>query len=82
LNQTRNVKRHSGRALELSPREREVLGHFATGFTYAQIANRLGISPHTVDTYLRRVREKTGAGSGAELTRLAVVLEMLDGDRP
>ena len=80
MNQTRNVKRHSGRALELSPREREVLGHFATGFTYAQIANRMGITRHTVDTYLRRVREKTGACSGAELTRLAVVLEMLDGD--
>lgn len=80
LNETRNCKPHARPAPKLSPREGEVLRHFSTGFTYAQTANRMGISSHTVDTYLRRIREKTGAGSGAELTRLAVVLEMRDSD--
>jgi DNA-binding CsgD family transcriptional regulator len=59
----------------LSEREREVLTHFAHGLTYRQIARRMGITASTVDTYLRRVRVKSGATSSAELVRLAVTLE-------
>ncbi|HET6500083.1 MAG TPA: helix-turn-helix transcriptional regulator [Amycolatopsis sp.] len=59
----------------LSSREREVLRHFGRGLTYLQIARRMGIACSTVDTYLRRVRVKSGAASGAELVRLAVILE-------
>ena len=68
----------SARACQLSPRQREVLRHFATGLTYDQIARRMGVTRHTVDTYLRRIRDKSGAGSGAELTRLAMELEIMD----
>ncbi|MDQ1711906.1 MAG: hypothetical protein QOE45_1356 [Frankiaceae bacterium] len=64
-----------GGTYALSPREVEVLRHFAAGLTYDQAARRMGVTRHTVDTYLRRVRGKTGAGSGAHLTRLAVALE-------
>lgn len=65
-------------APKLAPREREVLRLFSTGLSYAQMARRMGISCHTVDSYLRRVRVKTGMGSRAELVQLALVLEMLD----
>jgi DNA-binding CsgD family transcriptional regulator len=67
----------SGRS-KLSPREREVLIHFAHGLTYRQIARRMGIATNTVDTYLRRIRVKSGAGNSAELVRLAISLEPPD----
>jgi DNA-binding CsgD family transcriptional regulator len=59
----------------LSPREREVLIYFAHGLTYRQIARRMGIATNTVDTYMRRIRDKSGVTSSAELVRLAISLE-------
>jgi DNA-binding CsgD family transcriptional regulator len=67
----------SGRS-KLSPREREVLFHFAHGLTYRQIARQMGIAINTVDTYLRRIRDKSGAANSAELVRLAISLERRD----
>jgi DNA-binding NarL/FixJ family response regulator len=57
----------------LSPREEQVLGRIAQGLTHTQIATRLGISPHTVDTYVKRIRAKLGLGNKAELTRAAML---------
>jgi DNA-binding CsgD family transcriptional regulator len=58
----------------LAPREREVLHHISQGRTYLQTARRMGVTSYTVDTYLRRIRSKSGAGNKAELTRLAISL--------
>ncbi|MEV7615510.1 helix-turn-helix transcriptional regulator [Streptomyces sp. NPDC089799] len=58
-------------AAGLTPREEEVLAHLAQGDTYRMIAYRLGLSPHTVDTYLRRLRSKTGAVNRTQLTHVA-----------
>ncbi|MER5640777.1 helix-turn-helix transcriptional regulator [Kitasatospora sp. NPDC002227] len=55
----------------LSRRESEVLALLARGATYAAIARDLRLSPHTVDTYLRRIRAKTGATGQVQLTLLA-----------
>ncbi|MGW1180451.1 response regulator transcription factor [Streptomyces drozdowiczii] len=57
---------------QLSPREREVLDHIARGLTHAQTARRLGISRHTVDTHVKRIRSKCGAGNKADMVRLAM----------
>jgi DNA-binding NarL/FixJ family response regulator len=43
---------------ELSPREREVLEGLAEGQAYKQIADKLGVSIHTVRNYIRRIYEK------------------------
>lgn len=59
-------------AADLSPREQEVLGHIAEGFTHGQVARRIGISQHTVDTYVKRIRSKLGAGNKAQLVRAAL----------
>ncbi|MEV5546814.1 helix-turn-helix transcriptional regulator [Streptomyces sp. NPDC052309] len=58
----------------LTPREQEVLRHIAAGRTYAQTARRMGLSRHTVDAYLRRIRAKSDVTSTAELMRLAIAL--------
>jgi DNA-binding NarL/FixJ family response regulator len=57
----------------LSTRESQVLTHIAHGLTHGQIGTRLGISPHTVDTYVKRIRTKLGIGNKAELTRFALL---------
>jgi DNA-binding NarL/FixJ family response regulator len=55
----------------LSSRERQILQYIASGYTHDQAARRLGISPHTVDTYVKRIRAKLDVGNKAELTRAA-----------
>jgi DNA-binding CsgD family transcriptional regulator len=57
----------------LSARERQVLHYIACGYTHGQAARRLGISPHTVDTYVKRIRAKLAVGNKAELTRAAML---------
>ncbi|MEV7390521.1 MULTISPECIES: LuxR C-terminal-related transcriptional regulator [unclassified Streptomyces] len=66
-------KRTAFKDLKLSGREEQVLRHISLGRTHSQIATRLGISTHTVDTYVKRIRTKLGAGNKAELTRAAML---------
>jgi DNA-binding CsgD family transcriptional regulator len=56
----------------LTPREREVLSLLVDGETYWNIGRRLGISRHTVDTHLRRLRDKTGTANRTQLVVLAL----------
>ena len=51
---------------ELSEREMEVLSRLARGRLSKEIADELGISIHTVNTYLRRIYEKLHVHSRAE----------------
>ena len=53
----------------LSAREGQVLRLIADGYTHDQTARRLGLSPHTVNTYVKRAKGKLGLGNKAELTR-------------
>ncbi|MBW5422733.1 helix-turn-helix domain-containing protein [Streptomyces sp. BG9H] len=55
----------------LSHRERQVLAHIAEGLSHKQVARRLGISVHTVSTYLRRIRTKRTAPTVAHLVHLS-----------
>lgn len=66
----------------LSSREEEVLRQISQGLTHSQIARRLGISRHTVDTYVKRVRAKLGVGNKAELTRVALLGRVSAGHIP
>jgi len=47
-----------GETQNLSPREQEVLDHLARGFLYKEIADALGLSVPTINTYIRRIYEK------------------------
>ena len=61
-----------GSASLLSQREREVLDLVAQGYTNQQVADRLGLSVKTVETYRARLVEKLGLRSRADLVRYAV----------
>ncbi|QLH26615.1 LuxR C-terminal-related transcriptional regulator [Streptomyces sp. Rer75] len=56
----------------LSPRELEVLTRAATGQTNQAIARALFLSPRTVHSHVEHLLRKTGCGSRAEATALAV----------
>lgn len=64
-----------GASTSLSRQERQVLAHMADGLTYYAIAKRMQISRHTVDTYFRRIRAKTGARSRMQLLMYALRLD-------
>jgi len=50
----------------LSERETEVLGHLAEGLTDREIAERLGISPRTVETHVGSILHKLGVRNRAQ----------------
>jgi two-component system response regulator FixJ len=56
----------------LTPREREVMERMVEGLPNKRIAHALGMSPRTVEIHRGRVMQKTGAGSLAQLVRLAI----------
>ncbi|HUG90742.1 MAG TPA: response regulator transcription factor [Planctomycetaceae bacterium] len=55
-----------------SDRELEVFELIGRGVTTADVARRLHLSPHTIDTYRQRIKAKLDITSSAELTRAAV----------
>jgi FixJ family two-component response regulator len=55
----------------LTPREREVMALVVTGLLNKQIAGELGASEATVKIHRHQVMEKMGAGSLADLVRMA-----------
>lgn len=57
---------------ELTQREREVLKLTAEGYTNQEIADKLIISPKTVDTYRSRVMDKLKLQHRSELVRYAL----------
>ncbi|HEU4759778.1 MAG TPA: response regulator transcription factor [Dehalococcoidia bacterium] len=57
---------------ELTSREREVLKLTAEGYTNHEIAEKLVISPKTVDTYRQRIMEKLNLHHRSELVRYAL----------
>jgi FixJ family two-component response regulator len=60
----------------LTPREREVMGLVVAGLLNKQIAGELGTSETTVKIHRHQVMEKMGAGSLAELVRMADRLKL------
>lgn len=62
---------------ELSARELDVLRHLALGLTNRQIAEALGLSVKTVETYRARVIEKMGVRGRVGLVRYAIAHGLL-----
>ncbi|QKV91417.1 AAA family ATPase [Streptomyces sp. NA02950] len=58
-----------GAAGALTSRQRQIAGLVATGATNKEVAARLCLSPRTVDYHLRRIFERLGLTSRADLIR-------------
>ncbi len=66
----------------LSDREREVLRQVAKGYTNQHIADQLGLSVKTVESYRARLMKKLGFKDRADLVRLAMEMGLLKEDVP
>jgi FixJ family two-component response regulator len=66
------------RVERLTQREREVMERVVVGEANRVIAERLGLSPKTVEVHRAHVMEKLEVHSLAELVRLAVALEPVE----
>lgn len=64
----------------LSPREREVLAGIARGETQKAIADTLGVSVKTVETYRARIGEKLDLRTRADLVKFALDVGILRPD--
>jgi DNA-binding NarL/FixJ family response regulator len=66
-----------GQAPQLSPREQEVLNLIAKGFSYAEIAGLLGLTPPTVATHTRGIYRKLDVHSRGEAVYEALQLGLV-----
>jgi DNA-binding NarL/FixJ family response regulator len=62
----------------LSTREREIFPLLADGMSIKEIADRLCISPKTVESHKYNIMEKLGADSIAELTKIAIKKNLIE----
>jgi DNA-binding CsgD family transcriptional regulator len=53
--------------VRLTPRSRQILDRLLHGDAEKQVAARLGISPHTVHTYVKQLHKTLGVSSRGEL---------------
>lgn len=70
-------------SLQLSARELQIIHAVFKDLKEAAIAQRLGISPHTVHTYLERVFRKLGVNSRVQVVvRIVAELRQLEHEEP
>ena len=65
----------------LTHRERDVVSLLARGCTYSQIADRLGVSLHTVCSHIKNTYRKLEVHSAAAAVMRAIELRLLGGVR-
>ncbi len=70
---TSNIQNESSHHLiPLSPREIEVIKLFVEGLLYKEIANKLSISPRTVETHKKNILEKLNLKTTVDLVKYAI----------
>jgi len=62
----------------LTPRELSVVRLLGSGFSYEQVAEELGISPHTVVTHIKNLYRKLDVHTAAVAVMRAVQLRLLE----
>ena len=64
--------------VRLTEREADVLRLIARGHTYAETAQRLGVSPHTVASHIKKAYRKLGVHSAGAAVMHAMKLGIID----
>lgn len=72
------LKARPGKVDRLTDRELEVLCLVASGRTTREVAQRLGLSRKTIDTYRARIRKKLGLRTPADYLRFCLEEGLLD----
>jgi len=62
---------------KLTRREKEILSLVAEGITTPQIADKLIISPLTVETHRRNLIQKMGVSNAAQLVKMAIEKKLI-----
>jgi DNA-binding NarL/FixJ family response regulator len=62
----------------LTPREREVVMLIAQGYTYRQVASKLGMKVKTLETHMAHIFQKLGVATRAEVSFLAYETDLVD----
>jgi NarL family two-component system response regulator LiaR len=74
------VKPDAAPKMNLTPREQDVLSLMAKGLTNRQIAERLEISPFTVNAHVGNILSKLQAESRTEAVAIALQNNLITGD--
>jgi DNA-binding CsgD family transcriptional regulator len=61
----------------LTPREKEILGLIAEGYTNPQIAEKIFLSSFTIDSHRKNLLAKLNVKNTASLIRLAVERKLI-----
>lgn len=64
-------------SIMLTERERQVLDVMAKGFSYAEVARSLSMSPHTVGSHIKHIYRKLAVGSRGEAVYEATSLGLI-----
>lgn len=59
--------------MDLSVRESEVIYELVQGYQKKEIADKMCLSVHTIDTHFKNVKSKTGAKNIADLVRMYIL---------
>jgi len=73
----RNLVKETGKAGLLTEREREVCSLLAAGLSHSKIADKLFISPRTVESHRANIMSKLGLESRADLIHFALTNDLL-----
>jgi len=68
----------AGAVRPLTDRETELLGALAAGLTYAEVADRMGISRHTVHSHAKKIYDKLHAHGRTQAIRTAKLSGLFD----
>ncbi|WP_375419340.1 response regulator transcription factor [uncultured Hymenobacter sp.] len=77
LDENNFLRHHQQQFARLTARERQVLACLAQGLSSPEIAERLFLSPQTVDTHRRNLRQKLQPATTAELTEYARAFDLV-----
>lgn len=61
---------------KLSPREVEIIRHIKDGLSSPQIAQKINLSQHTIDTHRKNIHAKLGIKTVADLVRFAIEINL------